>query len=407
MAKSEVMLTNVEIKSHISYSLQVNRWFLLPIGAWPLANTSNAMLKILAWLHILVCVILISIIMLPCLLYILIEEKNVKLKLNAVGPLLHRVMGTVNYWTLIMRSDDIRKCIRHMGTDWRIVRTAEDRDIMMQHAKFGRFIASICAVIMQGGAFFFSIAKAVKTTNFTVGNNTYTMHPMTCPIYSKFIDTRFTPVNEIMLTVQFMSTFVASCSTVGACSLAAVFAMHACGQLNVLYVWLDDLAKYQEKGSRETQRKLAVAVEHHLRILSFIKCVESIMHKASLAELAGCTINMCLLGYYCIMAWQAFSAVKIISYIIVYASMCFNIFIFCYIGEVIIEQCKHVGEMAYMTNWYELPHKTSRGFVLIIIRSSTVIKITAGKLFQLSIATFGDVIKTSFAYLNLLRSMTM
>lgn len=47
-----------------------------------------------------------------------------------------------------------------------------------------------------------------------------------------------------------------------------------------------------------------------------------------------------------------------------------------------------------MTNWYELSHKTALGLVLIIARSSQVIRITAGKLFQLSIATFGDVSKT-------------
>jgi len=44
-----------------------------------------------------------------------------------------------------------------------------------------------------------------------------------------------------------------------------------------------------------------------------------------------------------------------------------------------------------MINWYELPHKSALGFVLVIARSSNVIKMTAGKLFQLSIATFGDV----------------
>jgi len=44
-----------------------------------------------------------------------------------------------------------------------------------------------------------------------------------------------------------------------------------------------------------------------------------------------------------------------------------------------------------MTDWYNLHHKTALGLVLIIARSNTVIKITAGKLFQLSIATFGDV----------------
>lgn len=60
---------------------------------------------------------------------------------------------------------------------------------------------------------------------------------------------------------------------------------------------------------------------------------------------------------------------------------------------VLICQCKHVGQMAYMTNWYNLHHKTARGLILIIARSSNVVKITAGKLIQLSIATFGDVSK--------------
>jgi len=44
-----------------------------------------------------------------------------------------------------------------------------------------------------------------------------------------------------------------------------------------------------------------------------------------------------------------------------------------------------------MTDWYNLHHKTARDLILIIARSSNVIKITAGKLFHLSIATFGDV----------------
>lgn len=47
--------------------------------------------------------------------------------------------------------------------------------------------------------------------------------------------------------------------------------------------------------------------------------------------------------------------------------------------------------MAYMTDWYKLPRKTMLSLILIIMQSSHTIKITAGKLVQLSIATFGDV----------------
>ncbi|KOC58744.1 hypothetical protein WH47_10407, partial [Habropoda laboriosa] len=51
-----------------------------------------------------------------------------------------------------------------------------------------------------------------------------------------------------------------------------------------------------------------------------------------------------------------------------------NIFILCY-----IEETTKVGGKVYMTEWYRLSQKTALGFVMIISRSSMVIKITAGK----------------------------
>ena len=44
-----------------------------------------------------------------------------------------------------------------------------------------------------------------------------------------------------------------------------------------------------------------------------------------------------------------------------------------------------------MTEWYRLPPKTALGLVLVISRSSMVVKITAGKFVQISITTFGIV----------------
>jgi len=52
-----------------------------------------------------------------------------------------------------------------------------------------------------------------------------------------------------------------------------------------------------------------------------------------------------------------------------------------------------------MINWYELPHETALGLVLIIARSNNIIRLTAGKFFQLSIATFGDVSITYTSHL--------
>ncbi|XP_011684719.1 PREDICTED: odorant receptor 82a-like [Wasmannia auropunctata] len=402
MSDSKRILTNFQNIN--DYSIQLNRWFLISIGAWPQVSAPSRVKKIIVSMQIFIFSTVVAVIMLPCLLYVFFEKVDIKMKLGAVVPLMHRVMGSINYWVLLARNKDIQYCIRHMETDWQRVQKLDDREVMLRYAKIGRSITGFCAIFMHSGTLLFSVVKAIKTTTFTVGNQTFTMYPMTCPAYSKIIDVRFSPTNEILLSVQLMSTLIVSSSTVAICGLAAVFAMHACGQLNVLHSWLNELT--EEKKNHVIERKLATIVQHHWRVLSFVVQIESIMHKACLGELMGCTMCMCLLGYYSVLNWGAFDAVKIFSYMGGIITMSFNIFIFCYIGEVLTEQCKNVGEVAYMTNWYKLPRKTALGFVLIIMQSSYIIKITAGKIFRLSIATFGDVIKTSLAYLNFLRTMT-
>ncbi|XP_011684390.1 PREDICTED: odorant receptor 63a-like [Wasmannia auropunctata] len=391
--------------SNINYSIQLTRWFLTPIGAWPRMSAATRVKRLSSHMHILTCISLIAIIMVPCLLYVLLEEKDREIRLSAMGPLSHWIMGMINYCLLLTRSDDIRECVLHMETDWRLVRKIEDRRVMMRQAKIGRFVAGFCAVFMQSGTFLFVVAKSLSTTIVIVGNETVTMHPMSCPMCTKFIDVRFSPANEIIMLVEWLSCFVVNSVTVGECSLDAVFAMHAYGQLNILFSWLNELIVDENKGNKGTKQRLAVIVEHHLRVLSFISRIETVMRHICLVELLGCTMNMCLLAYYFITNLDSFDMAKTISYVIIYLSKAFNIFIFCYIGEILTEQCKNVGERAYMIDWYELPHKTALGLILIIARSSNVIKMTAGKLFQLSIATFGDVIKTSVVYLNMLRTM--
>ncbi|XP_011644993.1 uncharacterized protein LOC105432074 [Pogonomyrmex barbatus] len=396
--------TELSYKSDNDYSLQLTRWFLMPIGVWQRVHVTTKIDKFFSHIHILVCTFVIAIIVIPCFLHLSLEEKDMENKLNIIGPLSHWTMGMINYYLLLARSDDIRECVLHMETDWRLVRKIEDRQIMLRQAKIGRFIAGFCAVFMQGGTLLFNVAK--PTTTIIVDNETLSIHPMTCPLYTKFIDTRYSPANEIMVLIELFSGFIVNSVTVCACSLDAVFAMHAYGQLDILFSWLNELVVDGDKGNEYAEQKLAVIVKHHLRVLSFISRLETVMQQICLVELLGCTMNMCLLAYYFITNIDSFDRAKTLSYVIIYLSMAFNIFIFCFIGEILTEQCKNVGERAYMIKWYELPNKTALGLVLMIARSSNVIKITAGKLFQLSIATFGDVIKTSMVYLNMLRTMT-
>lgn len=262
-------------KSNNDYSLQLTRWFLMPIAAWPQENTLTTVEKLSLRVHVFACSSLIAIVMVPCMLYVSLEEKDIQMKLSVMGPLSHWIMGTINYWLLLARGDDIRECVQHMEMDWRLVRRIDDQGLMLRYAKIGRFVAGFCAVFMQSGTFLFTIAKAMTSMPVIIDNETALVHPMTCPIYSKFIDTRFSPANEIMLAVELLSCFIVNSITVGACSLAAVFAMHACGQLDMLFSWLNKLVADEDKGNEFAEQRLAAIVEHHLRVLRYFNFAHS------------------------------------------------------------------------------------------------------------------------------------
>ncbi|CAL1689206.1 unnamed protein product [Lasius platythorax] len=385
------------------YSIQPIRWLLRPISIWPVSD-SSVKEKILSMVLLLVCIFLIASILVPCALAIFLDEtKDVEAKIRDFGPLSNWVLASLKYSSLLMHVGDIRQCIEHIESDWRTATKIKEREVMLKSARIGRFIAIFSATFVHSGVFSYSIFQ-VMTLEESTGDNV-SVHSLPFAFYDKILDTTTSPAYEIVFTIQCLSTFVVNSIVVATCSVTSVFVMHACGQLKILMSLLDNLVDNKNEKRDFSQRKFAVVVEHHLKVLSFISHIEKITNVVCLVEIMGCTMHMCLLGYYCILDWNQNSKEGIVTYIIILISVTFNVFIFCYIGEILSEQCDQVGETAYMTNWYLLPGNSALGLVLIILRSSVVIRLTAGKMIELSFSTFGNVVKSALAYLNILRTL--
>ncbi|XP_076675726.1 odorant receptor 4-like [Andrena cerasifolii] len=404
---SESPITQTTLGNLSAYSLQLNRWYLKPIGAWPPSLPTLKHERIVSIILIAVCYCSISFTVIPCMLHIMLENEDIRQKLRVLGPLSHWFVGGINYTTLLLRRKEIRLCVEHLEDDWKIITRVKDQRVMLKNAKFGRYVAGFCAAFMQGGVLSYCLVTALSTQIVQVGNETRTVHMLPCAFYKKLLNVDNSRTNQIVLASQFLSGFIVNSSAVAAFSLAAVFAAHTCGQLNVLATWVTEYVNESgERGKSSSFNELGVIVEHHLRILSFISRIEDVMHRICFLELFRCTFGICMLGYYILTEWSDHDFQNLTTYFMILFSMTFNIFIVCYIGEELTQQCKKVGEVVYMTDWYCLPCKNILDLIPIIARSNVVTKITAGKLFHMSVYTFGDVIKTSFAYLNLLRQMT-
>ncbi|XP_020295546.1 uncharacterized protein LOC109860685 [Pseudomyrmex gracilis] len=299
MKKRSIPVT-LKYVEHTNYSIEPIRWLLKPISVWPVRSSSMKE-KVLSAVLLITCVFLIVATLVPCAMAVFLDDtKNLETKIRDFGPLSNWLLASLKYSSLLAHVDDIRRCVEHVETDWQAVTKIEDQEVMLRSAKMGRFIAIFGAIFVHSGVFSYSIFRTIELKSSVLGDNV-SGHSLPFAFYNKLLDTTTSPAYEMMFAIQCLSTFVVNSIVVATCSLTAVFVLHACGQLQIVMSLLDNLIDEENEKKNSSQQNLAVIVDYHLRVLSFVSTIEKITNVTCLVEIVGCTVHMCLLGYYCIL----------------------------------------------------------------------------------------------------------
>ncbi|XP_078051606.1 uncharacterized protein LOC144477742 [Augochlora pura] len=339
MVRQSTPILEVILSNPSEYSLQLNRWYLKPIGAWPSSLSTSRLERFASAMLIAMCYGIILFTVIPCLLHVILEETDPYKKIRAFGPFLHWSMGGVNYTTLLIRGNAIRLCVEHLHADWQIVTRVQHRLVMLRYAKFGRYVSVFCAAFMQGGVLSYCFVTALSTRQVEIGNETRIVHILPCSFYQKLFNTDLSPANEIVLVLQFLSAFIVNSSAVGAFSLAAALAAHACGQLNILMNQITEMVnRSRDRDTKVLITETGAIVENHLRILSFISQIEAVMNEICFSEMFHSSVCTCLLGYYVLTEWDDHDYQNLTTYTMILLSMTFNVFLLCYIGQILTEQ---------------------------------------------------------------------
>ncbi|XP_026669568.1 odorant receptor 4-like [Ceratina calcarata] len=393
---------NRNYKRDIVFVTKYSKWILRSLGIWPSVLKGAARFLPKIAIGIGNFVLLFAII--PCILHIMFEEKDTIIRLKLCGLLSFCISSLLKYWALTARKPKIQNCIEQVETDWMQVELPKDREMMLKYGQVGRNLMIICAAFMYSGGTIYHTIMQYAIGTF-IDEHNQTIKPLVYPTYSVLFDVQTSPVYEIVYIVHCMCGYVMYSITVGACGLAALFATHACGQIDIVVSHLNDLvdSKTVETTTILDTRFVAI-IEHHLQILRFTAKVEMILREVCFVEFVSSTFMICLLEYYCITDWEQSNTIGLTTYTMLLISLTFNIFILCYIGDLLMEKTSSVGMSCFMINWYNLPSKTIQGLVLVIAMSGSPAKITAGSIVDLSLATFVNVLKTSLAYLSFLRT---
>ncbi|XP_034944549.1 odorant receptor 22c-like [Chelonus insularis] len=295
-----------------------------------------------------------------------------------------------------------RWALKPLGLWWIIAE--EERQMMLEKSKFGKKITKLCAFFIFSGGYAFT--TIMPLWNRHVNKKKGLVKPAPPSIYDHLFNTQATPAREIIFGIRLLGSTICYIVITAACGLAAMSASHISGHVDIIKSRLQKLVdcKYETEHDMVND-KIAFIIQCHVKIISFSGRVEKMLREICLIEVLSSTFLICWLGYYCMMKWNDNEPVSILTYTILLISLTLNIFIFCYIGEILQEQCASIGNFTYMSDWYKISGKKILSLLLIIAMANYPRRITACGFMDLNIRSFGSIMKTSVAYLNMLRAM--
>ncbi|XP_017759719.1 PREDICTED: odorant receptor 4-like [Eufriesea mexicana] len=380
-------------------------YFLLKlIGAWPNSHTSTTLFsKVSTWCLILVSYFLQLMVLVPGILYIIMIEKNGRKQLKMIIPHINCFCQLSKYTILLRQSNKLSKILDKLRNDM-LSASEENRKIFRMRANIGHKVVIILAITMYGGGLCYRTILPLSVGKIVLPNNA-TVRLLPCPSYFIFLDEQSTPNYGIIFILQVLGGFInytTLCGTIGLCS---ILCLHLSSMLRILINKMIELTKQADMSEMAVQEKIADIVEQQSDIRGFLTLVEQITPYLYFFEIFDDVCIACVTGYCIIVEWVDNNLIAIIIYLMLQVTCMFSTFSICYIGQLLMDESNEVRLTSITLNWYRLPAKKAQSLILVIIMSNYPIKVTAGKIADISLSTFTDIIKTSMGYLNILQKM--
>jgi len=262
-----VMYNRVDLKINsnyeddIRYTVQVHRLILSLIGVWPILRKLQYRETLVRVTIRATCCLLLLFNLIPWILNMILITDTLIDRLKMCGGLCFYTMVPILYCALMLYENRIGECVNHVKEDWRNVQNANDRRIMMENAKAGRVILICTTLFLLISNFTFRLSPIIRNRIENV-----TIRSIQHSYYYIFFDPHQSPAYEIIFSVHLLTGIILYIITSAVCGIAALFTMHACGQLQMLAAWLENLSDKQRLKNRTAAQKLAAIITHHARI---------------------------------------------------------------------------------------------------------------------------------------------
>ncbi|XP_026823987.1 odorant receptor 4-like isoform X2 [Ooceraea biroi] len=264
-----------------------------------------------------------------------------------------------------------------MAMDWKKnIDTDLNAHIMAKKANLSRYFSNTLVVIYSGSVLAYSIV--ILATN--IFSNESSERSLLIKMNLPFDSNRQFVHEFVMLNQLFQLLMLASADAI-LNALLITMVLHASGQIKILCGWLIKIFPKKEKYNLQITMVEKI-ITRHQDIIAFSKKIEKLYSYIALVQFLSDTLLICGLGFILATA-----------------------FTFCFAGEYLSTESKTIGDAAYNSLWYESTSKDTQIILFLIMRSQNQLTITIGKITDMSLKRFSDIVKASASYISVLLAM--
>uniref|UniRef100_A0A8D8AJS1 Odorant receptor n=1 Tax=Culex pipiens TaxID=7175 RepID=A0A8D8AJS1_CULPI len=307
-------------------------------------------------------------------------------------------IGLLKMVVLAVKRDSIAELVQNLRDVW------DQSIITVEHKK-------ICENVMKPAIFNTTLTAVV---NFAMGIS-FTVLPIAEMIYHYALTGRwvrqlpfliwwpFDPLSgnkyflvyPLYIVIGFSGIIIHMAFDCLFCILTA----HICMNFRILEHDFENLKSSSD--INETSESVRILVEKHQRLDKFKEAVDGIFRFTLCYNFFVSSIIICIQGFMV----TAASGYTLIKFALFLASFLVELFLLCFYGQDVSESSSKVAQAAYNCSWYNESKKFRQLILQIIMKAQRPLVLMAWKFWPVDIVTFCGILKASWSYFTLLRTV--
>ncbi|XP_047370082.1 odorant receptor 85c-like [Vespa velutina] len=277
--------------------------------------------------------------------------------------------------------------------------TIEKRFIFMKYTKLAKYYLLVAVPTMTFATSSYYIRALLPNVQMAMRNSSlsYKLPYKTRTI----VDIRDIRIYIFLCIYQMLVVPSIVLGFVGFDCLFANLSFHITAQFGILSCMLREILD----DSNAFQCNIRELVLRHYKLIRQAKTLEDNFNVIILQQLMGSTFQLCASGYNTILNSVNKEGLTLFIFCFYATSTLCTLFVYCYIGECLIQESLSLSNAFYRYEWYNVSPVNLKMVQICMLRMKTPQQLTSGKFFVLSLASFTDILKTTMGYLSLLRTL--